>query len=80
MEERMHSKFIIKAALAAGVYAIAMPCYCAITQLSPEKFNSMLSATSDKLTIVDVRSGYDYQKSHITGALNVPYNATTAQC
>jgi len=55
-------------------YAIAMPCYCEISQVSTEKLNEMLSQKSEP-TVVDVRSGYDFEKKHILGAVNAPYNA-----
>jgi len=69
----MHSKLISQVVLFFTSYAIAMPCYCEISKVSAEKLNEMLSQKS-ALTIVDVRSGYDFQKSHILGAVNAAYN------
>ena len=70
----MHSKIMLKACLFLVSYAIAMPCYCEILQVSAEKVNEMFVKKTEKLTIVDVRGGYDFQKGHIPGAVNAPYN------
>ncbi|MBI4801376.1 MAG: hypothetical protein HY796_02520 [Elusimicrobia bacterium] len=70
----MHSKLILKAVLFFASYAIAMPCYCEILQVSTEKLNAALLQKSAPI-VVDVRSGYDFEKKHILGAVNAPYNA-----
>jgi len=70
----MHSKLMFKIVLFLASYAIAMPCYCEISKISAEKLNKMLSQKSAP-AVVDVRSGYDFEKKHILGAVNAPYNA-----
>lgn len=56
--------------IVAGFY---MPGRCEISMASPEKLNGMLMQKSAPV-IVDVRSGYDFQKGHIPGAVNAAYN------
>lgn len=56
--------------MVAGFY---LPGHCEISMVSPEKLNGMIAEKS-ALTIVDVRSGYDFQKGHIPGAVNAAYN------
>lgn len=70
----MYSKLIMKAVLFAGVYATAMPCYCEISHISAEELGALLAGKSSNVTVVDVRGGYDFQKGHIPGAVNAPYN------
>lgn len=70
----MHSKLIFKIGLFLAAYATAMPCYCLISQLTAEKLNELLAKKGEIVTVVDVRSGYDFQKGHIPGAVNAPFN------
>lgn len=70
----MYSKIILKTVLFVASYAIAMPCYCEISQVTAEKLNESLTKTDENITVVDVRSGYDFKKGHVPGAINVPYN------
>jgi len=57
--------------LVAGLW---VPGWCEITAVSPEALNDMLSRNPAP-AVVDVRSGYDFEKKHILGAVNAPYNA-----
>ena len=70
----MFNKLISKFVLISGLCAIAINGYCGITIVSAEKLNEMFVNKAEKLTIVDVRGGYDFQKGHIPGAVNAPYN------
>jgi len=66
----MTKKIILPLLMLTGFYT---PGCCAISMVSPEKLNALL-AQKPAPTVVDVRSGYDFQKGHITGAVNVAYN------
>lgn len=55
------------------VAGFCMPSCCEISTMPPEKLHDTLSHKSAP-TIVDVRGGYDFQKGHIPGAVNVAYN------
>ena len=47
---------------------------CDVTTVPADKLNEVLSKKGAP-TVVDVRSGYDFQRGHIPGAVNTPYNA-----
>lgn len=70
----MHSKVIYKAVLVVAAYATAMPGYCEIKVVSPEKLSAMV-IEKPAPAIVDVRSGYDFMRGHIPGAVNAAYNS-----
>ena len=69
-KEFMINKFILSLAIIIGG---CLPVWCEITAVSPDKLNEMLSQNPAP-TVVDVRGGYDFQKGHIPGAINVGYN------
>ncbi len=52
----------------------ALKGYCAISFISSEKLNEMITEKIEKVIIVDVNSSRDFQKKHILGAVNAPYN------
>lgn len=70
----MHSKILVAAALFAGAYATAMPCRAQVAEISAEALNSAVFSGEGKPLMVDVRSPYDFEKKHIAGAVNAPFN------
>lgn len=64
---------MVAAALFAGAYATAMPCFSGTAQISADELNNRLSNKTG-VTVVDVRGVYDFQKGHIPGAINAAYN------
>ena len=66
----MFKNIVLPLLMLTGFY---MPGRCAISMVSPEKLNALL-AQKPAPTVVDVRSGYDFQKGHIPGAVNAAYN------
>ena len=66
----MIKKLILICLLLTGSY---IPGYCETASVSPEKLNAML-AQNGAPTVVDVRSGYDFMRGHIPGAVNAAYN------
>ena len=66
----MSKKIILLLLMLTGLYT---PGRCAISMVSPENLNALL-ALKPAPTVVDVRSGYDFQKGHIPGAVNAAYN------
>lgn len=71
----MHGKLIFRNVVFLASYAIAMPCYSEILQVSPEKLNEMFAERDRNLTVVDVRGVNDFEKGHIDAAINVPLAA-----
>lgn len=67
----MITKIVPSLMMIAGFW---LPGCCEITAVSPEKLNEMLGKKDNGLTVVDVRSGYDFQKGHLPGAVNAGYN------
>ena len=68
----MFNKLIVRAILISGLCGIAVNGYCEIATISAEKLNEILGKKTEKLTVVDVRGGHDFEKGHIPGAINVP--------
>ena len=71
----MLSKMIFKFILCFAILIFgALKGYCAISFISSEKLNEMITEKTEKVIIVDVNSSRDFQKKHIIGAINAPYN------
>lgn len=58
-----------------GLCGIAINCYCETPSVSCVDLNRNITGQGVKMKVVDVRGAVDFEKSHIPGAINAPYDS-----
>ncbi|MBI4656165.1 MAG: hypothetical protein HY746_05370 [Elusimicrobia bacterium] len=68
---KVMARFIFTIAFIAG---LSLSGFCEVLIISCDEVQKILADKSVKIILVDVRSSFDFEKKHIYGALNIPYN------